>query len=106
MEMTRERIRFCRNFQLGLLVPAFSSVRASMSSANRKIGNISTAYANLFVKVFKSISHNLVDKDVKESGREKTFLSYSNCCSEPFSCAAVQLNYTCSLVVKLLNGVN
>ena len=26
---------------------------------------------------------------------------YSNCCSDPFSCSAVHLNCTCSLVVEL-----
>ena len=52
---------------------------------------------------FQSISHNLFEKHVEEGGREKAFLPNSNCYSEPFSCAVVHLNCTCSLV---LSGVN
>ena len=34
---------------------------------------------------------------------EKTSLPYSDCCSEPFSYAAIHLDCTCSLVIELLN---
>ena len=31
-------------------------------------------------------------------------MPYSDCCSEPFSYAAIHLDCTCSLVIELLNG--
>ena len=33
-------------------------------------------------------------------------MPYSDCSSEPFSHAAIHLNFTCSLVIELLNGAN
>ena len=33
-------------------------------------------------------------------------LPYFNCCSEPFSCAAIHLNCTYGLIVKVLNDAN
>ena len=41
-----------------------------------------------------------------EGGWQKTSLPYSDCCSEPFSYAAIHLDCTCSLVIELLNGAN
>ena len=42
-------------------------------------------------------------KNVEEGELQKTSLLYSNCCSEAFSYAAIHLDYTNSLVVKLFN---
>ena len=83
-----------------------SSPRATMSSANRRLLNISAAYANLPIMFFQGIRHDPFEKNVEEGGWQKTSLPYSDCCSEPFSYAAIHLDCTCSLVIELLNGAN
>ena len=70
------------------------------------MGNISATYANLPLMFFQSIRHDPFEKIAKEGGWQKTSLPYSDCCSEPFSYAAIHLDYTCSLVLELLNGAN
>ena len=82
-----------------------SSARASMSSANRRLV-ISAAYANLPIMFFQGIRHDPFEKNVEEGGWQKTALPYSDCCSEPFSYAAIHLDCTCSHVIELLNGAN
>ena len=93
--------KFCRVFHPGLLVPA-----ASMSLANARLVIISAAYAYLSIMFFQSVRHDPLDKNVEEGRWQKISLSYSDCSSEPFSHAAIHLNFTSSPVIQLLNGVN
>ena len=78
-----------------------SSARASMSSANRRLV--------IFLPpmlTFPSCRHDPFEKNVEEGGWQKTFLPYSDCCSEPVPYAAIHLDCTCSLVIELLKGAN
>ena len=45
-----------------------SSAEASMSSANRRFGNISATYANLPIIFFQGIRHDPFEKNVEEGG--------------------------------------
>ena len=77
-----------------------------MLSTNCKLVIFLLPMLTFSIMFFHDISHSPFGKDAEEGGREKASLPYSNCCSEPFFCAAVHLNCTCSLVVQLLNGAN
>ena len=57
----------CRDFQLGLLVPALPQLER-LCHRKPQIGNISATYANLSIMFFQKISHNLFEKDVEEAG--------------------------------------
>ena len=99
-------VQVLSRFLLGLLAPALSSARASMSSANSKFCNISAAYASPPIMFFQGIRHDPFEKNVKEGGWQKTSLPNSDCCSELFSYAVIYLDCTCSLVMELLNDAN
>ena len=56
--------------------------------------------------IFKCISHDYLQEYVEEGGWEQTALSYSDCSSEPVSCAAIEANCTGGLVIEILNRVD
>ena len=97
--------RFCRDFLLELLAPALPQLE-HLCHRQTEIGNISATYANLPIMFFQGIRHDPFEKNVEEGGWQKTSLPYSDCCSEPFSNAAIHLDCTYSLVIELLNGAN
>ena len=51
----------------------------------------------------QSIKHDPFEKNVEEGGRQKTYLPYSDSCFDLFSHAAIQLDCTCSFVIKQLS---
>ena len=94
-------VKFCWYFQLEPLVLAL------LQQEHRpQIGNGSSAYANLSIMFFQSIRHNPFEKNLEKGGWEKTSLPDSNCCSEPFFCAAIHIDCTNSIAVQVLKGAN
>ena len=65
-----------------------SSASASMSSANRR----------LVIFLPPMLTFPSCSRNVEDGGWQKTSLPYSDCCSEPFSYAAIHLDCSCSLV--------
>ena len=57
--------RFCRDFQLGLIVPALLQKSISVISKLQN-GNSSAAYADLTIMFFQSIRHNPFQKSLEE----------------------------------------
>ena len=95
--------RFCRDFQLGLLlVSALPQLkRRSMSSENRKLVFLlpmlsSPACSSRASVIIRS------RKMLKRVGERRHPRPYSNCCFEPYSCVAVHLtialSQSCSMV--------
>ena len=83
-----------------------SSARASMSSANHRLV-IFLPPMLTFPSCSSRASCMIRSRTMlKRVGLKKTSLPYSDCCSEPFSYAAIHLDCTCNLVIELLNGAN
>ena len=76
-----------------------------MSSANRRLVIFLSPMLALH-HVLSGIRHDPFEKYAADGGRQKTALLYSDCCSEPFSYAAIHLDCSYSLIVELLNGAN
>ena len=91
---------------ISILYLVQASDRASMSSANRRLVIFLPP-----MQTFPSCSSRASDmipssKMLKRVGDKRHSLPYSDCCSEPFSYAAIHLDCTCSLVIELLNNAN
>ena len=80
--------------------------RPSMSSAKRKFEIVLPPMAT--VDLWSSSASTLIlsRENLEEGGWEQTALSYSDCSSEPASCAAIEANCTGGLVKEILNCVN
>ena len=56
--------------------------------------------------IFKCISHDSLPNMLKRVGESKQPLSYSDCSSQPVSCAAIEGNCTGGLVIEILNSAD
>ena len=74
-----------------------------MSSAKHKFLIFPAFDTDCFFMVFKCVSHDSLQEDVEEGGREQTSLAHSNCGSEPFS-NVVMVDCAGRLVVEALYG--
>ena len=88
----------------GLLVPALLQQEHKCHRPTL-IGDSSVVCGNLSIMCFQGIRHNLFEEKYVEKIGE-TSLTNSKCCSGPFSCASIYLNFTYSLVVNVLIAAN
>ena len=68
--------------------------RPSMSSATRN--------ADCLFMVIQCVSHNSLQENVEEGGREHTALSYSDCGSEPVPYVGIKVDCAGGLVIEVL----
>ena len=64
---------FCRDFQLGLLVPALPIINVI---GQLQLNNSSAAYVSLSTMFSQSIRHSPFEKNTEESGREYKYISW------------------------------
>ena len=83
-----------------------SSARASMSLANSRLEIFLPPVLTLLPCCPGASDMIRLKKNIDEGGWQKTSMPYSDCSLEPFSHAAIHLNFTCSLFIELLSGAN
>lgn len=91
----------CRDFQPVLLIPAFLQQEHQCDRLNCWLLIVLSPMLTFLSCFFRSL-----EKKMGEGDGEKTIVSNSSCCSEPFSCAVNHLNCIYILVVQILNGAN
>ena len=76
-----------------------------MPSANRRLVMVLPPMLT-FPSCSSIASDILLSRKMKRVSETKTALSDSKCYFEPFSYAAIHLNYTYSIVVHVIKGMN